>query len=208
MKHGYTPLGKRLTSALEPVMHSAPGRFVAVVLGKLGFSGKTGLIAIPYLWLTLFFLIPFTFVLKISLADGTPATASMHGFFFEPGPGDQVLGTVGGERFDGLAWGLRRRIGAGTLYVIGGEVDPAARSAVYRNILNDAEVPMHPMPERVVRVPQSSPSGRQAWALVNADETAQTIDLPSAGVDLLTGNRVSHLLNMPAHSNAFVAFDA
>lgn len=69
MKHGYTPLGKRLTSAFEPIMHSAPGRFVAALLSKLGFSGRSGVIAIPYLWLMLFFLVPFAFVLKISLAE-------------------------------------------------------------------------------------------------------------------------------------------
>lgn len=31
--------------------------------------GRTGVIAVPYLWLTLFFLVPFAFVLKISFAE-------------------------------------------------------------------------------------------------------------------------------------------
>ncbi|MDA0703077.1 MAG: ABC transporter permease subunit [Proteobacteria bacterium] len=36
---------------------------------RLGFSGRTAVIAVPYLWLLLFFLIPFVFVLKIAFAE-------------------------------------------------------------------------------------------------------------------------------------------
>ncbi|MDH3670365.1 MAG: ABC transporter permease subunit [Gammaproteobacteria bacterium] len=35
----------------------------------MGFTGRSAVIAIPYLWLLLFFLVPFAFVLKISLAE-------------------------------------------------------------------------------------------------------------------------------------------
>lgn len=36
---------------------------------KAGFSARTAVIALPYLWLLLFFLLPFVFVLKISLSE-------------------------------------------------------------------------------------------------------------------------------------------
>jgi putrescine transport system permease protein len=42
---------------------------LAGALAALGLRGRTLVIAIPYLWLLLFFLVPFAFVLKISLAE-------------------------------------------------------------------------------------------------------------------------------------------
>ena len=38
-------------------------------LQRLGFSGRSAVVAVPYVWLLLFFLVPFIFVLKISLAE-------------------------------------------------------------------------------------------------------------------------------------------
>ncbi len=69
MRIGYLPLGKRFTNILEPFANSPPGRFLAYILGWLGVTGRTGVIAIPYIWLGLFFLVPFAFVLKISFAE-------------------------------------------------------------------------------------------------------------------------------------------
>jgi len=69
MRHGYTSLGNRLTTLVEPLANSLPGRVFTSVLGALGVTGRTGVIAIPYLWLFLFFLVPFAYVLKISLAE-------------------------------------------------------------------------------------------------------------------------------------------
>jgi putrescine transport system permease protein len=39
------------------------------MLRRSGITGRTGVIAVPWLWLTLFFLIPFLIVLKISFAE-------------------------------------------------------------------------------------------------------------------------------------------
>jgi len=69
MGAGCAPLGSRLTGIVERIASSAIGRWIATVLGVLGFSGRSGVIAIPYLWLLIFFLIPFGYVLKISLAE-------------------------------------------------------------------------------------------------------------------------------------------
>jgi putrescine transport system permease protein len=62
-------MGKRLTTIVEPLANSPLGRVFVSVLGALGVTGRTGVIAIPYLWLFLFFLIPFAYVLKISLSE-------------------------------------------------------------------------------------------------------------------------------------------
>jgi putrescine transport system permease protein len=39
------------------------------VLHRLGLDGRTAVIAVPYLWLVMFFLVPFVIVLKISFSD-------------------------------------------------------------------------------------------------------------------------------------------
>jgi putrescine transport system permease protein len=47
----------------------APYRGLFRLLGKLGLSGRTTVILIPYLWLLVFFLAPFLIVLKISFSE-------------------------------------------------------------------------------------------------------------------------------------------
>jgi putrescine transport system permease protein len=51
------------------VLHRAPGAHsIGQVLRSLGIRPRLAVILVPYIWLTLFFLIPFLIVLKISLA--------------------------------------------------------------------------------------------------------------------------------------------
>lgn len=54
---------------LKPVINSPVGRAIATVLRRLGLTSKYGVISIPYIWLLLFFFIPFLFVFKISLSE-------------------------------------------------------------------------------------------------------------------------------------------
>jgi putrescine transport system permease protein len=42
---------------------------IAQVLRRLGLDGRAAVIAVPYLWLLMFFLVPFAIVLKISFSD-------------------------------------------------------------------------------------------------------------------------------------------
>ena len=42
---------------------------IARALRRLGIDGRTAVIAVPYLWLLMFFLVPFAIVLKISFSD-------------------------------------------------------------------------------------------------------------------------------------------
>jgi putrescine transport system permease protein len=72
-KVSYVPLGRRVASGIEDFlqlcMETPPGRWSADVLRRLGVSGRSVVIAIPWIWLLLFFLIPFLIVLKISFAE-------------------------------------------------------------------------------------------------------------------------------------------
>jgi putrescine transport system permease protein len=52
---------------------SAPFRWTAAALGRLGFRGRTLVIAVPVLWLFVFFLIPFLVVAKISVSEAAIA---------------------------------------------------------------------------------------------------------------------------------------
>lgn len=69
MKTGYTSLGAGLVRLFEPVIHTSLGNAVARLLRTVGVTGRNAVIAIPLLWLLLFFLIPFVIVLKISFAE-------------------------------------------------------------------------------------------------------------------------------------------
>ncbi|HSW32274.1 MAG TPA: ABC transporter permease subunit [Steroidobacteraceae bacterium] len=42
---------------------------IARLLHRVGLDGRTAVIAVPYLWLLMFFLVPFVIVLKISFSD-------------------------------------------------------------------------------------------------------------------------------------------
>jgi putrescine transport system permease protein len=69
---GYLSLGERLTFALARLFqgftHSGPYVWSQRWLRKRGVTGRAFVIAIPYLWLLLFFAIPFIIVLKISFS--------------------------------------------------------------------------------------------------------------------------------------------
>ncbi len=69
----YVPLGHRLAQMFEPLSRQLvrlpPVRWLLTQVGRFGFSGRGLVISVPYLWLLLFFLIPFVIVLKISFAE-------------------------------------------------------------------------------------------------------------------------------------------
>ena len=67
------PLGDRLASGeglgSRLLVNLAPLRGALNLLARVPLSGRDCVIVLPYLWLTLFFMIPFVIVLKISFAD-------------------------------------------------------------------------------------------------------------------------------------------
>jgi putrescine transport system permease protein len=69
----YVTLGERLSNGVEQLLRTVtrlpPMRWSNRVLRSRGITGRSLVIAVPWLWLLLFFLIPFFFVLKISFAD-------------------------------------------------------------------------------------------------------------------------------------------
>lgn len=143
----------------------------------------------------------------IALPDGTTTQAQMRAHAFAPAAGDEVLGTYAGDRIGGLAWGLRRRVGGGTVYVLGSEIAADARRQLYRGILEREGVPLHPLPSQVLRFPQVDGQGRCAWVLVNAGRQPCRVPLPATGRDLLSDTVVSGELPMAANGNAVVLFD-
>ena len=70
---GYIPLGDRLAVSAAPltrtVMAFPPLRMLLNLLGRLDPRSRGLVITLPYLWLLIFFAIPFLIVLKISFAD-------------------------------------------------------------------------------------------------------------------------------------------
>ena len=68
----YVTLGERMSArigrVLKTVTRSFPYQWTGDVLRRLGVTGRGVVIAVPSLWLLLFFLIPFVIVLKISFA--------------------------------------------------------------------------------------------------------------------------------------------
>ena len=72
-RKGYLPLGERISRGAEPLgrvlWRFPPYRWFISLAQRMGLSGRTVVIAIPYLWLLLFFLVPFAFVLKIAFSE-------------------------------------------------------------------------------------------------------------------------------------------
>src|SRR5690349_7988933 len=76
-RQGFVPLGDRMSKdAPSPgfdIGQWLPVRLVMALLRRLGLAGRGLVILIPYVWLLLFFLIPFAIVLKISFAEAAIA---------------------------------------------------------------------------------------------------------------------------------------
>jgi putrescine transport system permease protein len=66
---GYLPLGQRISNGLGDAVASFGRSPVGRRLRRLGFTGRAMVTSVPFLWLLLFFLIPFAIVLKISFSD-------------------------------------------------------------------------------------------------------------------------------------------
>ena len=70
---GYVTMGERITLAMvrvaEIVARSGAARWSQGLMRRMGVTGRTFVIAAPWLWLLLFFLVPFVIVLKISVSE-------------------------------------------------------------------------------------------------------------------------------------------
>ncbi|WP_300318324.1 ABC transporter permease subunit [Accumulibacter sp.] len=61
--------GRALRTTLGALARRPPIRWLRTQLARRGLNGRTAVIAVPYLWLLLFFLVPFAIVLKISFSE-------------------------------------------------------------------------------------------------------------------------------------------
>ncbi|HEX2581311.1 MAG TPA: ABC transporter permease subunit [Dongiaceae bacterium] len=67
-------------------VHRLPGApLLSSILGRLGFSQRAIVVAVPYLWLIAFFAVPFVIVLKISFAESIIARPPFTPLFGEHG---------------------------------------------------------------------------------------------------------------------------
>ena len=74
---------------------SSPWRLTASGLAKLGLNGRALVIAVPMIWLLVFFLIPFLVVLKISVAEPMIARPPYSPLFIEGPDGWSIKATLG-----------------------------------------------------------------------------------------------------------------
>ncbi len=58
-----------MSAAISSMERFPPFRWTAMLLKRVGFGGRALVIAVPTLWLLVFFLIPFAVVLKISFSE-------------------------------------------------------------------------------------------------------------------------------------------
>ena len=83
----YVSLGERISSRLGRLLRTVSGspryRRSKDALRRLGITGRSLVIAAPWVWLLLFFLIPFVIVLKISFAETRFASLPPYGPLFE-----------------------------------------------------------------------------------------------------------------------------
>ncbi len=66
---GYLPLGQQISAWLANALHAVVRSPVGRRLRRWGVTGQSLVTAVPYLWLVMFFMIPFVIVLKISFSD-------------------------------------------------------------------------------------------------------------------------------------------
>jgi putrescine transport system permease protein len=70
---GYIPLGERVSQGMSQMFNlmarSGAYRFSQGLLKRVGVSGRGLVMAVPYFWLLMFFVVPFIIVLKISAAE-------------------------------------------------------------------------------------------------------------------------------------------
>ena len=70
---GYLAVGEHIlfaiTRVMEKVGRSGAARWSQGLMRRTGVTGRTFVVALPYLWLLLFFLVPFVIVLKISVSE-------------------------------------------------------------------------------------------------------------------------------------------
>ena len=87
-------------SAGARITGSGPWQVTARVLGKIGISGRTLVIAIPMVWLLVFFLAPFFVLFKISLAEAIIARPPYTPLFEQGADGSLTwLATLDNYRF-------------------------------------------------------------------------------------------------------------
>ncbi|MFD5746181.1 beta-galactosidase [Streptomyces sp. NPDC127033] len=144
---------------------------------------------------------------RITAADGSELTADVWSEFVVP-RGAETVWTYA----DGLAAGhpavTRHRLGRGTAWYVSTRLAPGALDTILGAAADDAGIaPRAELPYDVEVVRRSGESGEYVFAL-NHTATDAKVPLPAAGTELLTGERASGGLALPAGAVRVVKLDA
>lgn len=123
---------------------------------------------------------------------GRAGHTSQFATMFEPQDEDEVLGVYTTKRFQGMAWGLRRVYGKGSIYLPGTELDQRSRRQFLRSIFEREGIRRYPMAERVTTIPLRSESGRQALALCNWGGHEQVLSVGEVSLLASSGEVSAH----------------
>lgn len=83
-RKGFIPLGNRMGEGRPPgfdIGGTAVVQWAVALLRRIGLWGRGLVLAVPYVWLLLFFLIPFLIVFKISFSEAVLAQPPFTGLF-------------------------------------------------------------------------------------------------------------------------------
>ncbi|MFE3829788.1 beta-galactosidase [Streptomyces sp. NPDC059092] len=143
---------------------------------------------------------------RITAADGAELTADLWSEFVVP-RGAETVWTYA----DGLAAGhpavTRHRLGRGTAWYVSTRLAPGALDTVLGAAADDAGIaPRAELPHDVEVVRRSGESGEYLFA-INHTGTDAKVPLPAAGTELLTGERASGGLALPAGAVRVVKLD-
>lgn len=111
--------------------------------------------------------------------NGRNGRTNQFAAMFEPDSTDEVLGVYTTKRFEGAAWGLRRKYGKGAIYLPGTDLDELSRHAFLRSIFQREKIRCYPAAKQVTAVPLASESGQGALALCNWGQEARALPTTS-----------------------------
>jgi beta-galactosidase GanA len=138
--------------------------------------------------------------------DGHAADGSIWYDAYEPGEAEVLAEYVEGP-MTGKAAVLRRRIGKGSLILLGTMPDGQRLARLVNRLCGEAGLPAPPSATPNVLVTPREGNGQSGFVAVEYENTPGRVHLDRPGVDLLTGERTEGWIEMPAYGVVVVRWD-
>ncbi|GHC05080.1 beta-galactosidase [Cerasicoccus arenae] len=139
--------------------------------------------------------------------NGRAATTSQFAAVFDPCEEDEVIGTYTTERFKGKAWGLRRKFGKGTIYILGSHIDEVSRRHFWKDLLHREGVEVNGNCDGLIEIPMVNHDHSKS-ALGICNWTYEEVDIEIPDKQLLAASSRTKLvgskLHMPSQTWAFL----